>query len=348
MKIKDTVFDYLDYRILSFYHELRDIKKGKMSSPRFLILYPTNLCPFNCNFCDYEVLNKKKKKYLKRDHWKKILNEFRDLGGMGLELCGGGEPLATPHINELIDYSVSLGLKFGILTNGFFIDKKKLPKLYESIINNCSYVRVSMESGSQEMFEKVRRVNHSFERILDNVTEMIQDKNDSLQISYKYTIGRYCDLDDIKRAIELAEERKFDSIQFKPAMNVDDKFRGVRFELEQNIKEIAAKILDKTKLVCNLSRYYLPKSIGCFTNPIQTVIDYNGDVFICCYYRHRTEEHRLGNIFDNSLEEIWYSDKHWNKIKNIDVNKCNAYDCRFIRYNMIASNFLRYGQLEFI
>lgn len=348
--MEETVFDYLDKRILSYYHEAIQIKKGIFPNPRFMIFYPTNFCPFACTFCDYEDLNREKKKTLKKIEWEFLLNEFKNNGGLAIELCGGGEPLAIPGAADLIDYAAKLGLKIGILTNGLFINKAKYPEIYNSILKNCSYVRVSMESASQKVFEQVRRTGNafSFQNILDNVSELISEKKGNLQVSYKYTIGSICDLDDIYRAIVFAEERGFDSVQFKVACNVEKEFCDDRNLLEEKIKEFAKKTLKKSNLVCNFKRYKLDPKIGCFMSAVHTLIDYNGDVFICCYYRHRIQKHRIGNVFQKNLYDIWHSFEHWQKLKNIDVEECNLYDCRFIRYNEIMENALETGQLEFI
>ena len=348
--LKETVFDYLDKRIFSFYQEALKIKKGQFPNPRFLILYPTNVCPFNCIFCDYTDLNTENKRSLKKVEWEYILNEFKNNGGMAIELCGGGEPLATPNIHELINYAAKLNLKVGILTNGLFVNKEKHPKLFDSINDHCSYLRVSMESASQEIFEKVRKTGNrfSFDNILENIGMLIKEKPNNLQVSYKYTIGSVCDVNDLYRAIDLSEEYGFDSVQFKTASNVDEDFREDRSSIERKIKEHATKSLNKTKLICNFSKSTLNKETGCFMSAVHTLVEYNGDVFICCYYRHRMNKHKIGNIFNKNFYDIWHSFEHWEKMKSVNIDECNLYDCRFIKYNKIMKDALETGQLEFI
>ena len=348
--MEETVFDYLDKRILSFYHEAMQIKKGIFPKPRFMIFYPTNVCPFNCIFCDYAELNRQKKKSLRKLEWEYLLNQFKNNGGMAIELCGGGEPLATPGVADLISYSASIGLKIGLLTNGLFIDKDKYPEIFSSILENCSYVRVSMESGSQEVFERIRRTGnrYSFEKILDNISQLVAEKREELQVSYKYTVGSVCDLDDIFRAVSLAEERGFNSVQFKPACNVGECFKEDREAIEEKITSFANKTLKRTKLVCNFREAVLDRETGCFMSAIHTLIDYHGDAYICCYYRHRIDSHKIGNVFEKNLYDVWHSFEHWRKMREINVAECNVYDCRFIRYNETMKQALNSGQLEFI
>ena len=81
-----------DYRILRFYNEIEEIKNGKFPYPKYMSLYPTNACQFNCTFCDYKELNSRKNRELNIKEWTHILDTFKKHGGRALDLCGGGEP----------------------------------------------------------------------------------------------------------------------------------------------------------------------------------------------------------------------------------------------------------------
>ena len=92
----------------------------------------------------------------------------------------------------------------------------------------------------------------------------------------------------------------------------------------------------------------LQATVKCWLSPLHVVVDPNGDLFICCYYRHRIKDHRIGNIFEKNLHDIWYSFEHYSKIRKIKKELCELYDCRFIRYNEIMEGALEKGQLDFI
>ena len=74
--------------------------------------------------------------------------------------------------------------------------------------------------------------------------------------------------------------------------------------------------------------------------PIHTLIDPYGDVYICCYYMGRETEHRIGNVFEQPVSEIWGSQEHLNKLRSIDPAKCNVFDCRWHVYNQKMSELL--------
>mgnify|MGYP001618269064 FL=1 len=90
--------------------------------------------------------------------------------------------------------------------------------------------------------------------------------------------------------------------------------------------------------------------IKCWTSSLQLTVDSFGDVYICCYYRHRLQKHKLGNMLEKPLKEIWYSKTHWDKIADINIDECNKYDCRFHFYNELMEELIikDKAQLNFI
>jgi len=333
-----------DARIFSFYKEIKELNKGRFPYPRFLALYPTNMCQFNCTFCDYKELNSCKSKQLNKTEWMHILDTFKNIGGEAVGLAGGGEPLMLLTIEDFLEYAKKLDLKIGIVTNGLNINKHRRNRLYNLLLETCTYVRVSFEAGSPEAFKKIKGKD-CFNRILDSVGELIQDKPKDLQVSYKYTVpSSYC-VNDIKSAIRIADNMKFYSIQIKAVCNTDEVLNNNdRDFLKRYINTVD---VENVKVVCDLD-IYKKESNGCRICAIQTLIDYYGDVYLCCYYRHRIEDHKIGNVFNTKFKDIWGSYEHYKKLMGVDFNKCNLYDCRYIKYDYIMEDVIRTGYLSFI
>jgi radical SAM protein with 4Fe4S-binding SPASM domain len=332
-----------DSRIYSFYKEIKDINKGIFNYPRFMALYPTNACQFNCTFCDYKELNHTKVRELSETEWKYILDTFKNLDGEAIGLSGGGEPLMLSTIEKLLEYTNKLDLKVGLVTNGLNIDKQNRRELYE-LLHNCSYVRISFEAGSEQEFNRIKGKSY-FNHILRNVSEFINDKPDKLQVSYKYTIPISYSYNDIEHAIKLADFLGFYSIQFKGVSN-----STLELDIESKIllKEFINSIKTyNVKVICDFD-IYAKINKECRISTIQTLIDNYGDIYICCYYRHRPEEMKIGNIFEKKFTDIWGSFDHYNKIMNVDCNKCNLYDCRYIRYDELMKEAINTNYLSFI
>jgi radical SAM protein with 4Fe4S-binding SPASM domain len=71
----------------------------------------------------------------------------------------------------------------------------------------------------------------------------------------------------------------------------------------------------------------------CELTPLQVTIDARGEVFLCCYFRHRPERHAFGNIFEAPLRDLWGSEAHRRAISEIRPDECSVMDCRFVRYH---------------
>ena len=325
--------EVLKHKYLTAYSAVKSIKNGEMPPPRMLILYPTNRCNMNCVYCDYAELNAMDSVDIPTDKCIEAIWEFADMGGASMELCGGGEPLLHRDVNMFLDNAHSMGLTTGVLTNG--------SPLWHVDVFDCSYLRISYDAGTGAWFKKIKRsTKEMFRRIQDHARFLISVKPDTLKVSYKYTISNDVNLLDLLRAYKISLRDGYDSFQVRLARNVEAQLPPNRIE---KIKRIFRK---KRKRMFFSFSEKLPKDVGCFVNPLQVVVDYNLDVWACCYYRHRMDSHRLGNLRENTLREIWYSDRHWDVIRNINVDDCNKYDCRFIDWNIKWDKLLKDGQMD--
>jgi MoaA/NifB/PqqE/SkfB family radical SAM enzyme len=350
--MSSKVFDYLQLRVLSFYHEALMLKDGQMPAPRMCILYPTYACNHRCIGCDYSELNRDRKSLspAELDH---VIDELLELGIRSIEFCGGGEPTLHPALPRTIDRLVGHGIAFGLLTNGTNLTDE----LVERLVLHGSYCRVSVEAASRRVFESYKRPLNGrtgFDAVIDGIARLVAARNASsarhpLQISYKYSVDMN-NYEDAVPAVSLAESLRVDSIQFKCIRNVPSEIRDETLitRLQKELAE-AQLLHPRLPVLVNLGKSSL-KKCRCWLSPLQLTVDPYGDVFICCYYRHRREKHCLGNLFERRLRDIWYSQEHWDRIAQIEVEECNLYDCRFHAYNELMQQFVieDEGQFAFI
>lgn len=346
-----NVLDWLKLRVLSCYPEAVMLRDGEMPPPRMAIVYPTYLCNHRCYGCDYTKENISKKMYTEAE-FINVVEQLCNLGVKAVEFCGGGEPTLNPHINKAIDRMVSMGMDFGLLTNGTNLNDD----LCERLVRYGSYCRISVEASTEETFSHYKKPlnkNCVFKNVLYNIEKLVKARNEQsgktkLQISYKYSIDMN-NYQDVPNAVQVAFGLQVDSIQYKLIRNMETEIK------DQEILDQLTKKLQKEKekfpgfrVVFDFSNSVLKNR--CWLSPLQVTIDPLGDVFICCYYRHRTEKHRLGNMFQNKLKDIWYSHTHWEKIGQINKEDCNKYDCRFHYYNELMEELIikDKGQLHFI
>ncbi len=344
-----NIFDFFNYRVLSFYNEVKQLKQKKMPLPRMAILHLVSGCNHNCEGCDYRVQNKIRK-ILNKEQNNYILNELIKLGVEAIEFAGGGEPLLDPYVPDMLYRLKKHGIATDILTNGSLMTGRTL----EAIVDCCSFVRVSLESGSKLVFQKVKQIKNEqeFDKIINNIKDAIRLKKErgkNLNINLKFTVGKN-NYHDMENAIKLAAEIGVDSIQFKLYENAPGvqltagEAAAMAVKLHQLKKEYQKEVLIMGDLRRTAIYHY------CWLTPIYTLIDVYGDIYLCTYYHHRAPEHKIGNVFEKPFSEIWGSPRHWQAIENIDIKKCNIYDCRFHHYNALWDKILNNNEndLKFI
>jgi MoaA/NifB/PqqE/SkfB family radical SAM enzyme len=154
--------------------------------------------------------------------------------------------------------------------------------------------------------------------------------------------------DELSESVKFAIDKEFDSIQFKalrlhPQQLTPEQEEEVESEIEKLRKEYAPFLV-----IGGVKKYNILHK--CELTPLQTTIDACGDVFLCCYYSHRAQKHKIGNIYESSFVDIWYSRKHLEAIDGIDPEECNVFDCRFIKYHDVVERWIGRdeGQFQFI
>jgi len=349
MDMRD-ITNFLPYRILTRYTEAKQLlEEGILPPPRFADIYPVYGCNHNCIGCDYTQLNSKPVMWSEQQ-FRQVMDELHDIGCEAVDACGGGEPTLNPHLYKMIDLWVEeYDNSFGLLTNGTRIQER----LLDTVVDNVSYIRFSIEAATEEVFTKYKRPlseDSGWNNVITNLKDTIslRDLIDSkLNIGYKFTIDKN-NIQDIEEAFGLASELGVDSLQFKIIRNVESE---ISEEQKQEVKDLISYMstgYPDLYVIANFDNYKLRGD--CWLNPLWPTIDAYGDVWICCYYRHRMGSHKLGNMFDTPLEDIWYSREHLDKICDIDKSECLKYDCRFMKYNDMMYDVLAndLGQVRFL
>ncbi len=348
---KASVLDYLQLRVLSYYGEATMLKEGKMPAPRMAILYPNYVCNHRCIGCDYTELNKTKKSFTEGE-FIRVIDQLAGIGIKGIEFCGGGEPTLHPYLPQIIDRLAANDISSGLLTSGTNLTVN----LRKKLVKHGSYCRISLESASEEIFNKYKRPiskKAGFLHVIENISSLVKLRNERLpntrlQISIKYSIDRN-NYQDVPKVVRLADKLKVDSIQYKLIRNMPSELKDKKV-IGRLHKELMAMNNDfpNLRIMPGLAKSKLRTK--CWLSPLQLTVDPFGDVYICCYYRHRAKKHLLGNLLRNELKHIWYSQNHWDKIRGIQKTDCNKYDCRFHYYNELMWELVAedIGQLRFI
>ena len=123
------------------------------------------------------------------------------------ELClFGGECTEYPdELEFILDYGLKHNSKFVILSNGIIYNKKIEEVLKKSRVE----LRFSLDSGTKEIFEKIKRVK-AYDRVMSNIENYAKTSanNPNASIQFKYVIcpGINDNLEELKKFLSLANK----------------------------------------------------------------------------------------------------------------------------------------------
>ncbi len=346
-------------KILSCYQEIKQILAGKMPVPRTMEFFLSNVCNHACAGCHSRYMHKNDVQFLDFDTMKEVVSDFAELGVEGVEISGGGEPLMYPQIIPAIAFMRSKGLKVGVFSNGTLLT----PEISEFLVQNLLFLRIAFDAGTRETYKKIHGrddfgcLQENLRTLVDIRSKLGADKGRRLSdqkqqglvtIGAKYLVSSK-NWHELVLAAEMARDVGLDYLQFKA-------LRGSKFTLEgeelEQAKEMAEKALqlgtDDFQVFGSLEK---TKPIGrCFLNPIHPVVDAAGDMYLCAFFHHRKDTHKIGNVYEKSFPEIWYSERHYEAFRSTKPKECAVFDCPFHEAASVAKAWIVNNQkhLEFI
>ena len=228
----------------------------------------------------------------------------------------GGEPFLHKDIYKICDLFHKNNLESLVITSGVIpIEFKKL---------QSEKIAFSLDTIDEERYRIIRGPG-KLSVLLDNINSaMKSDKK--IQI---YTTISNINEDEVVKLKEFVNNLKTEYNNIKHLISYMHTHRDVMSE--------------KTPSSMHIKKY-------CFIVYNHCIIDANGDVFPCCvllndndYYKNRHTKFILGNVIDNSLQNVWESKKA-KKIKDylhshrpLECFNCNRYP----KWNKIYNEYMR-------
>lgn len=294
------------------YKNINDIYKlNKLSLETRTPQYAKFELTFNCNYsCKYCYVNGSKSKFLRYNEITKVLDELNSSSINTLYLTGG-EPFAHPDILDIIEYCSNLDFNVSIQTNGYFITEEiaKILSTYKNI-----NISISFHSIDEAKFDDFTNTAGSYKKTINTIS-----------ILKKYNLDLIC-----KCCVTTENENEIKDI--------------IDYFKENNIKfEIFTQILPNINDELNTNEYcvssetinwlYDNKYLGFSKSTCSAFRDKFwvaplGEVYPCELYRHQ-----IGNLIDNSFEEIWENDEVMNLVNDklyIEDEKCE--ECQYKKW----------------
>lgn len=328
---------YHKYKILSHKKEIKQLQRREMCIPGFVDLHLNYTCNQNCRGCAYSNWNKG---YIaEKEDVFNFIDELIDYGVKAFDIAGGGEPTLLPYLESLIEHILNRNCNYGLITNGLKLNDR----LITLAANTATYIRISFEAGYPEAYSYYKQVSpEQFFQVVNNVKSLLKRKCPDTEISLKFSVDKYL----------TSEKSIFEAVKLTDELGVDMaiwKANAGRSELSIKEKSNLFHFLNTIKKNNMINSILYEKNVPqCWLNPLHTLLDAYGDIYICCYYYERAERHKLGNLKEKTFKEIWESDEHWEKIKNIKKEECTKYDCKFFNHHKIVKKAFKRGRLDIL
>ncbi|MFT5732947.1 MAG: cyclic pyranopterin phosphate synthase [Planctomycetota bacterium] len=333
------------------------LKNGR-SFPVSVEIDATNACNHACSFCCWSVLHEHHRDTMSPELLAKIVDDIASVGVKGVIWTGGGEPLVNKHTPAAIARAKGLGLHNGLFTNAALVT----PEIASQLVETCDWIRVSIAAGTRDEYHRIQGVDdfdRVWENLGLLVAAARQSSNKprigAMMLLHKSSLATFLPF------VERCRDIGLEFAEGKPHNNYDHEERSMYIQ-ERNVhlrqragdedaqvdEEVAdhdpawwanearpmvtrAEALTTPDFQVVTPQYAEEKygagtatqdsTHSCEVNNFVTAITASGKVVWCKNYRDR-EEFVIGNLKDQTMEEIWASERRREVQEMIDTRAC--------------------------
>lgn len=317
----------------------RGIKELDELFPISVELHLTDNCNLKCEWCTDKELRQNGATLDTQ-----IAGElFAQLGkyGTGVTLEGGGEPTLHPEFRKIVESGVRQHVDMGLISNGT-VD-------ISDCVDKLKWVRISVDSGTAEEYQREKGVD-CFDRVLTNLEKMSKARNVQntfLGVGYVLTTRNQSHLLDL---IKRLDEIGVDYIYLRPVEEADaiTPSLGELLDLRKQLAEYTENT--RIKYMLTIADRIVDKNAGlpCIAHTLTTIIHANGEIALC--EKRRQDNIILGNLHNNTFDEIWKSPYHKEVSQKLLDPQCQrgCSVCRITGFNMMLEQLERVHTRRFI
>jgi MoaA/NifB/PqqE/SkfB family radical SAM enzyme len=278
-------------------------------------------CNLKCEMCKH--WRETREPPLTISSFRAVLGELAELGCRKIHFTGG-EPLLRPQVPDLTEQASALGLRVNMTTNGTLVSKELARRLVEA---GLRAVNVSLDSPERRIHDAVRGERGAWKRTTRAVGYFRRyARKGKLEIRLNTVVSRsnYASLVALP---DLAAELGADGLTLIPVDDHCGEHLSLRKrDLARYNAEIAPRLAERALSLGLLrheaeaypfgrtqpelararrGRYALGwyDAHPCFAPWTHSLIDFNGNVFVCCMTRDQIPP--IGTLKTHSFREIW-------------------------------------------
>jgi len=262
--------------LLHAYVRKRSVVPG---GPMSMTIESTTRCNLSCPMCLRERIRVPAKD-MEMALFRKIINEAAGF----LELAvpyGLGEPLMNPEIFDMIAFCKSRAIPVVLSTNATLLSEDYGRRLIQS---GLDYVVFAFDGASRETYERYRK-GASFDAVRENIYTF-------LKLKKEMRARIFCAVQMVALKENYREARSLIRMWGR---------EGVTVRIKKD------EILNEGSAIPGTAHNRPPMRHPCYhlwRGPMY--VTYDGTVYPCCYI---FPDGAIGNVRDNSIRELWNSDK---------------------------------------
>ena len=302
--------------------------------PKILYIETTNRCNLRCKGCILFRGNWEPDRDISLAELIRITDQLPDLEQAYLH--GIGEPLLNKELPEMIQHLKRRKVYVLFNSNGILLNRRHQQDL---ITAGLDELRISLDAASSQGYEKIRSIN-AFEGVINNLKsfrllqKQLQVASPKLSLWF---LGTRDNISELPGFVELAAEIEIEHVYLQRLVYFqDDEGYGVARATQtlQNSADGSSEFIQKSQKMATKLGIQLNASGQ--TGPVESLqgkaeaglpwskcyrpltlmyITANGNVLPCCISPFATVDYSsitLGNVFENSLEDIWSGSKYEN------------------------------------
>lgn len=345
---------YSNFKAAYHLDDIKAFRNKKPNPPRHVQIILSDLCNQNCSFCAYRMdggfstenfreissiglIKKNPNRKIPTEKVFEILKDCSEIGVKAIQFTGGGEPTLHPDYLSIFQEAHRLNFQTALVTNGTRFEDWDFATL-----NRMSWIRVSLDAGNKDTYEKIRE-SKLWNKVISNIKTLGKFTNGPLVgVGFVITKDNYKEIYD---AAKIVKEAKI------PYMRIAAIFSNEGSKYYKDIYESILTDITYAKEMLSTANF---KLIDLFSHRLSD-LDQGSPVNSFCGYQHftlyiggdqklyrccttsYTSHGEIGDLKNMSLKNWWMNEAE-DAYKDFDAQTCHH--CQFNAQNEVINNLI--------